>query len=208
MKGELLLEKPIYIVYMDYKGLPQSANPNILTCWMVTSMLFLFSSYWKIGMCPTMRSNDLKRRGSRNAIQTFKLFFTLPNLPESLRLVMDRPPKPSCWWVVQLWKQCHIFVLVGVGCKLHCDWLGRAWGLVTVEVWNGLFGFWPFVKPDKCNPSGQTWKRKPTEMQNKQSLPFLPNLHNLETVVQLTHLRNMGEKRKQASWETIHSTLT
>lgn len=80
-----------------------------------------------------------------------------PDPPESLRLVVNGASKPSRWRVVQLREECHVFVLVGVGCKLHCDGLRGTWGFMTIETGNCLFCLRPFVKPDKRNPSGQTF---------------------------------------------------
>lgn len=80
-----------------------------------------------------------------------------PHPPESLCLVMNRASKPSSWRVVQLGEQRHVFVLVGISCELHCNGLGGTWGFMTIETGNCLFCFRPFVKPDKRNPSGQTF---------------------------------------------------
>lgn len=70
---------------------------------------------------------------------------------------MDGASEPSGWRVVELGEQRHVFVLVGVGGKLHCNGLGGTWGFMTIETGNCLFRFRPFVKPDKRNPSGQTF---------------------------------------------------
>ena len=80
-----------------------------------------------------------------------------PDPPESLRLVVDGASEPSSWRVVQLGEQRHVFVLVGIGCELHCNGLGGTWGFMTIETGNCLFCLRPFVKPDKRNPSGQTF---------------------------------------------------
>lgn len=80
-----------------------------------------------------------------------------PDPPESLRLVVNGASEPSGRRVVELGEQRHVFVLVGVGCKLHCNGLGGTWGFMTIETGNCLFCFRTFVKPDKRNPSGQTF---------------------------------------------------
>lgn len=80
-----------------------------------------------------------------------------PDPPESLRLVVDGASEPSSWRVVQLGEQRHVFVLVGIGCELHCNGLRGTWGFMTIETGNCLFCLRPFVKPDKRNPSGQTF---------------------------------------------------
>lgn len=158
----------------------QNVNPNIWTRRMFTLLicflLFLLSNYWKGlffflvgGGCPMMSGNGLKikkrgergrerERHTRNTELWPFFFFVLPNLPESLSLVVDRPPEPSRGRVVQLREQRHVLVLVGIGGKLHGDRLGGTGRLVAVEVCDGLFSLGPLVKPDKGNPSGKTLK--------------------------------------------------
>lgn len=99
------------------------------------------------------------RRSVARDIDTRKpthVIYTHGGEPESLRLVVDGASEPSSWRVVQLGEQRHVFVLVGIGCELHCNGLGGTWGFMTIETGNCLFCLRPFVKPDKRNPSGQT----------------------------------------------------
>lgn len=58
--------------------------------------------------------------------------------------------------VVELREQLGVPGLVGVGGKLHSDWLGGAWGLGAVQVLYCVLGLHALVEADESHAPGET----------------------------------------------------
>lgn len=69
---------------------------------------------------------------------------------------MDRSPEASGLAVVHLRHHLGVPGLVGIGGKLDCDWLRAARRRVSVQVFDGIFSFGSFIKPNKSDSPRHT----------------------------------------------------
>lgn len=66
------------------------------------------------------------------------------------------PAKAPRLVVVELGEQLRVPGLVGIGGKLHSDWLGGAGGLGAIQMLNGVLSLHALVKTDESHTSGET----------------------------------------------------